>query len=462
MVEGLLELVLQGLERADLVGEDLGGHLDLHLHLVEPLLAREHDLVVRQGSLHRQQRRLHLAGEDVHPADDEHVVGAAGDAPDAPDGAAAGAGLGDDRRHVPGPVADHGHGVLGEGGEHQLPLGAVGEHLARDRVHHLRVEVVLEDVQPGLGEALDAHARTDDLGEPVDVVGLHPGVGLDAPAHGLAPGLGPEDPGAQPGEVGPQLLGPLGEVQEVAGGAADGGHREVLEHHDLPLGVSAGDGDDGGAQRLRAVVGPQAAGEEAVAVGVLDHVAPVQAAGREGPHHHLGPDVQVTLGVGHHGGLAGGAGGGVQADDLLHGAGEEAEGVGVAQVGLEREGEARQVLQALQIRRCHLPLLAAGAEERDPLVGPAHDALEPLQLEAAQLLGRDVVGGADRVEPARGIRGRHVVPFRGGGPARRPVRPRRPPGSLAAGAPAGRPGWPPASAPRRWRGGWRARPAAPR
>ena len=46
-----LELLLQPLERADLVAEDLRRHLDLHLDLVEPLLAGEDDLVVRQRPL---------------------------------------------------------------------------------------------------------------------------------------------------------------------------------------------------------------------------------------------------------------------------------------------------------------------------------------------------------------------------------------------------------------------------
>ena len=48
-----LELVLKRLQRADLVAEDLGRDLDLHLHLVQALLAGQDDLVVRQRALHR-------------------------------------------------------------------------------------------------------------------------------------------------------------------------------------------------------------------------------------------------------------------------------------------------------------------------------------------------------------------------------------------------------------------------
>src|SRR5215208_2922972 len=51
VVDRVGELALQRLERADGVGERLRRHLDLHLHLVEPLRPREDDLVVRQRAL---------------------------------------------------------------------------------------------------------------------------------------------------------------------------------------------------------------------------------------------------------------------------------------------------------------------------------------------------------------------------------------------------------------------------
>ena len=85
-----------------------------------PLLAREHDLVVRQRALDRQQRGLDLRRKHVHAADDEHVVAAPADAPDAPQRAAAAAGLGRERGDVARAVADHRHGLLAERGEHQL------------------------------------------------------------------------------------------------------------------------------------------------------------------------------------------------------------------------------------------------------------------------------------------------------------------------------------------------------
>ena len=73
---------------------------------------------------------------------------------------------------VPGAVAQQGEGLLGDGGEHQLALLAVGEDLAALRVDDLGDEVVLVDVHARLGRALEGHAGAGQLGEAVDVIGL--------------------------------------------------------------------------------------------------------------------------------------------------------------------------------------------------------------------------------------------------------------------------------------------------
>ena len=86
----------------------------------------------------------------------------------------------------------------------------------------------------------------------------------------------------------------------------------------------------------------------------------------------LGPDVDVLLGVGDHDRLAGRAAGGVQAHDLLHRAGEQAEGIGVAQVGLDRERQLGDVRQRSDRVRRQAALVHALAEERHVLVGAGH------------------------------------------------------------------------------------------
>ena len=91
--------------------------LDAHRERVQvPLLAEDQQVVGRQRR-HPADQLLDLRGEHVHAADDEHVVGAAGDLVDAAHRARS-------RRQQPGEVAravaDHRQRLLGERGEHQL------------------------------------------------------------------------------------------------------------------------------------------------------------------------------------------------------------------------------------------------------------------------------------------------------------------------------------------------------
>ena len=166
------------------------------------------------------------------------------------------------------------------------PSSPSGHGWPRGRIDDLRVEIILENVRPGLAWAFHGHARADDLRQPVDVIGLDAAFLLDAPAHGLGPRLRAENARAQRQilDVDAHFRRLVDEVEEITRGAADRGDLEVLHHHDLPLGVAAGDGNDRRAQRLRAVMRAQPAGEQAVAVGVLDDVPAMQPAGGETAH----------------------------------------------------------------------------------------------------------------------------------------------------------------------------------
>ena len=138
---------MQLLQRADLIAEHLRRHFHLHFHLVESVLAGQDDLVMRQRALDLQQRGLHLRRKDIDAANNQHVVAAAADAPYAPQSPAARAWPGKKRRDVARAIADHRHGLLAEGGQHQLALLAVGQQLAGLRIDDLRVKMIFEDVQ---------------------------------------------------------------------------------------------------------------------------------------------------------------------------------------------------------------------------------------------------------------------------------------------------------------------------
>ena len=145
-----------------------------------------------------------------------------------------------------------------------------------------------------------------DFRQAVNIVGLD-GQGLfNLPAHFLGPGLGAKDADAHPQALRVDALVPhrLADVQGVAGGAAQNVRAVVLENLHLAVCVAGGHGNHRGAQLLGAVVEAQAAGEQAVAIADVDEVLVSAAAAHNGAGGAAGPDVQVVLGVGHHGLLA--------------------------------------------------------------------------------------------------------------------------------------------------------------
>lgn len=84
---------------------------------------------------------------------------------------------------------------------------------------------------------------------------------------------------------------------------------------------------------------PETAGEQPVAVGVVDFPSRLDTGETQAAGAKLGPVVKVGLGVSHDGGAAGGAGGCVDAGNLVLRDCEHAERVGLAQVFLLSEGE---------------------------------------------------------------------------------------------------------------------------
>src|SRR5205807_9834916 len=114
----------------------------------------------------------------------------------------------------------------------------------------------------------------------------------------------------------------------------------------MARGIARRDRHDRHADALAAVVETEAAGEEPVAEGDLQEVAPARAGRSHHARHDLTPGLEVTRRVPDDRGLALGAGGGVETCDLAELHGEEAERVMVAQIGLADERQARQVVES--------------------------------------------------------------------------------------------------------------------
>src|ERR1039457_855498 len=133
--ELLDQLVLQGRDVLDLAVKTGGSQLDFDGHVVEAL--DDYDVVaahLREG----HQHALDLLREDVHAADDEHVVGAASDAVEAAMGAPALAWLGNDGSDVPGAVAEDGHGLALQGSQDKLASLAFRQGLAGSGIDDLQ------------------------------------------------------------------------------------------------------------------------------------------------------------------------------------------------------------------------------------------------------------------------------------------------------------------------------------
>ena len=234
--------------------------------------------------------------------------------------------------------------------------------------------------------AVAGNARPHDFGKPEDVVRMDAGVLLNEVALLVRPGLGTEESVAElrGAQVQTNLLGDLHHVDEVGGRAADRGDVEVLDHHAQLLGVAAAHRDDRGADFLHALVGTHAAGEEAVTVANHRDVLVGTAAHQEAAGSRLAPDVQVILSIGHHNRLAGGAAGGVNANNLRLRNCVQSIRIGIPQIRLLGKGELRQVRKLAEVFGLHAQLVHRLGIERAVLVRMLQDELHATQLQSLQ------------------------------------------------------------------------------
>ncbi len=176
--------------------------------------------------------------------------------------------------------------------------------------------------------------------------------------------------------------------------------------------------DHGGADPLAAVVEAEAAGEEPVAVRVVDDHSGADPGHRHAAGHHLGPGLEVGARVADHCRLAVRAAGGVDAHDLISRDRQQAERVVLAQVRLATEWKPGEVVDGPDLSRiADAGVREAGGERRLTLNGQRDRRAQTLQLELAEPLTRSRL---DRV-PDRLVRrcaGAHSSAPRDFGPAR--------------------------------------------
>ena len=254
-------------------------------------------------------------------------------------------------------------------------------------------------------DAFIGDARPHDLRKPVDIDRVHVERLFNLAAHGVGPRLGAKDADLQRGLARVEaLFGVFVEDrQAVRWGDSDPLGPEILNQPHLALGHAAGDWRAGEAE----IIGPQmyaeAAGEEAIAIGVMQHVAGAEAGGAKGPRDDLTPHIQIALGVTDDGGLTRGAGGGVNARHLLPRHGEHAERVIVPEVLLHRERELREIRQRGQIIGVNARRIEARLVMGNVVIGVAQRPFQAVKLKRGDLIA---AGDLDRVEI--GFRGRQV------------------------------------------------------
>jgi hypothetical protein len=304
--------------------------------------------------------------------------------------APASAGLEVDRRDVAGPVAHQRQCLLGQRRQHELALFAGREPRPGRRIDDLGEEVVLVEMQARAPvQALGRDAGAGHLRQAIHVQRRQPEPQLDLGAERRGPWLAAEDADLECQVVGTKAgFGDrLGDPQRVGGRREQRLRAQVVQECDLPRGHAARHRDDGRAEPLGALVEAQPAGEQAVAVGVVDEHPRMHAGHAQAARHELGPRLEVRACVADHRRPAAGPARGVDANELLASDREEAERVVVAEVGLGGEREARDIVEAGDVAGCrHAGRVEALPGRRDALEQSAHHSAQTVQLQRLEPL----------------------------------------------------------------------------
>ena len=237
-------------------------------------------------------------------------------------------------------------------------------------------------------DAFAGHTRPHDFRQTVNVDRVDAHALFNRHAHVVGPRLGAKNTDAQRSGCGVNALALVlvGNRQHVAGRDHDDVGLKVLNQLHLPLGLTAAKRHDGEAELFGAIVRAQAAGEQAIAVADVHHIARFGAAGPDAARHHGGPGVDVARRVAHHGGLAGGAAGGMDARALLPWHGKHAKRVTVAQIELGGERKLGQIAQAFAVIGVHARCVELGAVHRRVGIGVVQRGPQALELQRTQLV----------------------------------------------------------------------------
>ncbi len=213
--------------------------------------------------------------------------------------------------------------------------------------------MVFLDVHARARGAFAADARPDNLGQAVIVEGAQIHLFLNLDAHVLGPHFTAEmgEFQGKGARVHVHAAGDLGNVQSITGRADKRIGLQVAHQHDLSCCVARSGGNNGGADLLDAVMQAETAGKQTVSEGDLHGMAGPQPARNQKAGAETGPHLEVGLGISHKSGHAGGAGGAMDARQLLARHGAQSQGIIITHVGLGRIRQSLQIIQAVDVVR---------------------------------------------------------------------------------------------------------------
>ncbi len=167
---------------------------------------------------------------------------------------------------------------------------------------------------------------------------------------------------------------------------------EIVDQLHLPLGHAAGNRHHRAAELFGAVMHTEPAGEQAIAVGIVNDHPRAAAGGADRARHHVRPDVDIPLRVADHDRLAGRARGRVDADQFFARHREHAKGIIVAEVGLHREREFGEIGKLPEIGRMHAGRIERLPVMRDVVVGVLERPRETPGLQRHDFVARGALG----------------------------------------------------------------------
>ena len=287
-----------------------------------------------------------------------------------------------ERRDVFGTIADHRHPLFGQRGQNQFAVGSVGDGFEGFGIENFGIKMILVDVHPAFLAALARNAGSDDLAEPVIVIGENIEFSRDFAVHFLGAGFGAEQSQSQLEifDVVTQFFDHFADIQGIRRRADQYGRLQIFQKHHLTLGVAGTGGNDGGTQAFAPLMHPECARKQTVPERNLYDIAFAYPCRRGKARTALGPDFHILFGITHDGRLSACSAGSMDAHQILFLGGDQTVRIIVPEVALDRKRNPADVVQGADAVGIEARFVVLLFVKRDVVVCVTHDMTQAFQL----------------------------------------------------------------------------------